>query len=167
MARIRLNPVRVHQAARNKGWSEVKPLTREVLGGARYLAPRGSHHHGSGKPVAATRLADTGRITYFQGVRSVYGFVRFGADWASTVAVGSRPHRIPKHGDKLMGFHWPRAQFSPRLRRRTWRGKSFFTKVRHPGNKRPVRYLQTPLAQYGRKRGFKVVTVRNSRSRLP
>ena len=162
-----MNPVQVHRTARNKGWTEVKGLTKDVFAYSKYLAPRGTRRHGSGKSVAATRLADTGKVTYRETARSVHGYVTYTADWAATVAVGSQPHRIPKRGKKLMGFYWARAQASPTLRRHTWRGKSFFTKVRHPGNKRPVRYLQTPLAQFGRKRNFRVVTVRNSRSRLP
>ena len=167
MARIRLNPVNVHREARNKGWDAVNSVAKPTLAGAQYLAPRGSHRHGSGKGVAAQRLADTGKIRRWETPRSVHAEVVFTADWASTVALGSKAHKIPKLGRRLMGFYWARAQASPKLRRHTWRGKSFFTKVRHPGNKRPIRFLQTPLATYGRKHHFIVKLRPNSRSRLP
>jgi hypothetical protein len=44
----------------------------------------------------------------------------------------------------------------------------FFIKVRHPGNKRPVRYLTTPLGLYGRANGFKVTMMGTvNRTHLP
>ena len=79
-------------------------------------------------------------------------------------------HYIRGHGKRLK-FVWERgnllvsARSSGRLRgrgpsRRLRRvGPYFlFKAVHHPGNKRPVRFLTTPLYMYGRLAGFRVTT---------
>lgn len=167
MARWKPYPVAIHRTARAKGFEVVTGLVNDVYTGGRRIAPRGTHRHGSGTAVAGPRLADSFVRRIWETPRFVYGRVTVTVNYATSQAIGSRPHRIPKSGRRLMGFKWARGDFSPSLRRRKWRGKFFFTKVRHPGNKRPRRFLQTPLAQYGRQRNFKVKIVANSRSFLP
>lgn len=167
MARIRLNPVTVHRAARNRGFQAVTGLVNDVYAGGRRIAPRGTHRHGSGTAVSGPRLADSFTRQIRETPRFVYGRVTVTVAYATAEALGSSPHRIPGAGRKTMGFKWARGDFSPTLRRRKWRGRFWFENVRHPGNKRPRRFLQTPLAQYGRQRNFKVKIVANRRSFLP
>lgn len=167
MARIRLNQLNVHRTARNKGFESVRGLVDDVMVGGRRLAPRGTHRHGSGTAVAGPRLADSFVRRIWETPRMIYGRVTVTVSYATAEAVGSRAHRIPAAGRRLMGFKWARGDFSPTLRRHKWRGKFWFMNVRHPGNKRPRRYLQTPLVQFGRQRHFKVKVVSNTRSYLP
>jgi hypothetical protein len=89
------------------------------------------------------------------------------ADHAATVAVGSQAHDIRPKTAKILAFHSERFAFARKRAGKSARALFYARKVRHPGNKRPVRFLQTPLAMYGRKHGFKVTTVANNRGRLP
>jgi hypothetical protein len=167
MSRIKLYPAVVYRTARAKGYEEVRAVAYPTLAGARYLAPRGSHKHGSGRPVSGPRLADSFGMRWSERINLITVEIYNSADYASTVAIGSGPHTIRPKSKRFLMFEWPRGEASPRMRRRMYKGKFLFKKVRHPGNKRPVRYLQTPLAMYGRSRNFRVVTVPNSRSRFP
>lgn len=167
MSRIVLYPGAVNLAARTKGHEVCRPLAREVLQGGRHLAPRGSGLHGSGKTDTRAKIRDSFGTRNFDYRKEVIYEVYNTADHAATVAVGSRPHTIRAKPGKLLAFQSERFAFQRRLRGRSARSLFFARKVNHPGNKRPVRYLQTPLAQFGRKRGFKVTTVLNNRQRLP
>src|ERR1044071_4592930 len=164
MASWHPNRPMIRATARAKAMELMDPYTQQVLAGGQRLSRRGNHKHGSGKTVAAPRLADTGKITWLGGTAdTIRAQVTFTAPHASTVALGSKAHKIPKSGraKPLLKFKWPRGEASPRLRRRMTRtGFFLFTNVRHPGRKRPVRFLQTPLATYGRKHNFKVKVAR-------
>lgn len=168
MARTVVYSAACRKTGRQKADSLVGPLTRQTIGGAKRLAPRGTHKHGSGTSVSGPRLADSWRVDdVTTAVRRRVTIVNT-ARYADTIARGSKRHRIPKYGFKRLRFSdWPRGHFSPRLRRRFPDGEFFFKKVNHPGNKRPVRFLQTPLALYGRRAGFKVTISGVTRTRLP
>lgn len=89
--------------------------------------------------------------------------------YAETAHQGSKPHVIRARG-KLLKFQWERGSLL--LQRRSGRrgsGRQFlyFRSVRHPGNKRPVRYLTTPLSLVARRNGFLVFGVGRGRRRLP
>jgi len=171
MSRWEPNRAAIHATSRNVAFPLVNRYSNEVLAGGQRLSRLGSHKHGSGKTVAKPRLSATGkRVWAPTGPDVIAVNVVFTADHASTVALGSKAHKIPKsgHAKPLLKFKWPRGEASPRLRRRMTRtGFFLFTRVRHPGRKRPVRFLQTPLATYGRKYNFKVTTASANRSYLP
>lgn len=99
------------------------------------------------------------RITGRVGSRKVY---------AATAHQGSSPHVIRGHG-RMLKFRWERGDFLLRVRgRRGTAGQFFFFRsVRHPGNKRPVRYLTTPLIMFARANGFFALRQEVSRFRLP
>lgn len=74
----------------------------------------------------------------------------------------------------MLKFRWARGDFLVAARAGRRRGSSrltgrfhYFVSVRHPGNKRPVRYLTTPLALFGRINGFVILGVGRGRTRLP
>lgn len=166
MARVVLYPVAIQRTARAKAHEVCGPLAREVLAGGRHLAPKGSRTHGSGRVDNRPSLAASFKMTVSNTPRYVTYDVINTAAHAATVAKGSRPHEIRPKTARVLAFSSERFRFEAR-RAGQIRNKFFARKVRHPGNKRPVRFLQTPLAQFGRKRGFKVTTVANNRSRLP
>lgn len=167
MSRIVLNPVAVQKTARAKGFQVCRPLARDVLAGAKVLAPRGSRMHGSGRVDNRPSIIGSFGQRVSESLRFVTFEVYNTADHASTVAVGSRAHDIRAKSGKVLAFHSDRFAFARKRAGRSARALFFARKVRHPGNKRPVRFLQTPLALYGRKHGFEVTTVANNRGRLP
>lgn len=167
MARIVLNPAAVHRTARAKGYEVTRHLAHRVLAGARYLAPRGSRRHGSGKTDTRPSLAQSFGIRSSETPRYVTFEVYNSAAHAATVAVGSSAHDIKPRQARVLAFASDRFNFERLRAGRSARALFFARKVRHPGNKRPVRYLQTPLAQLGRKNNFVVTVVGNNRSRLP
>lgn len=167
MSRIVLNRAQVYRTARAKAHEVCRPLAREVLAGGRALAPRGSRTHGSGKVDTRPSISASFTMRRSETTKYVIYDVVNTANHASTVAVGSKPHMIMAKAGKLLAFSSERFNFARARAGRSARALFFARKVRHPGNKRPVRFLQTPLAQFGRKRGFKVTTVANNRGRLP
>lgn len=86
--------------------------------------------------------------------------------YAATVHQGSKPHVI-RSRKGMLKFRWERGNLLLERRRGRKRQFFFFDSVRHPGNKRPTRYLTTPLAQFGRLNGFRTITSAPGRSRLP
>lgn len=157
----------IHRTARAKAYEVVRSVAAPVLRDAKYLAPRGTHRHGSGTAVAAKRLADSGGQRWSETPRFITAEVFFDADWAATIAKGSQAHTIRPIRKRFLVFEWERGRLLRGTRGRAGRGGLFFfKKVRHPGNKRPVRYLQTPLALWGRRANMKVTIVGNNRTRL-
>lgn len=95
--------------------------------------------------------------------------------YAATVHQGSEPHYIHGRG-KMLKFEWERGNIQIRARGRRGRQRGrpgprgnyfYFVTVYHPGNKRPVRYLTTPMHLYGRLNGFRTSSARVNRTRLP
>lgn len=176
MAKIRVNK----SLARAEAVRQVTPLvdtvTGQVLSAAKRMAPSGSHMSGSGTPKRGRRLSASLQSKQV-GKGAVVSF-RVGSTvaYAASEHQGSQAHTIRGKGHSLK-FRWARGDQLVIARgrgrigsRRPRRGKDGFfylRVVRHPGNKRPVRYLTTPLAFYGRAHGFKVTTRAVSRSFLP
>ena len=130
------------------------------------LAPRGTHKSGSGVTKAGLPLKQsifTRVDTHFD---LIVGTVGSRVDHAATVHQGSKAHYIRAKG-KLLKFEWPRGNFLLKRQGRRGRKYFYFKTVNHPGNKRPVRYLTTPMHLYGRANGFITVSTPVSRSRLP
>lgn len=160
----------------------VRRTAELIWGGARALVPRGSGRSGSGESIYARgrrslfhTLHVDNSATAFKAVSRVGS----GQNHAATVHQGSDEHVI-RSGGKVLKFRWPRGQLLIEARRSgrlRGRGRSsrlrmqggffFFESVRHPGNKRPVRYLTTPMHLFGRARGFKTTSLPVNRSRLP
>jgi hypothetical protein len=88
-------------------------------------------------------------------------------NYAASVHQGSKSHPIPKAGHTLQTFFWHRARFISRTQRLRSDPQVFFLRVVHPGNKRPNRFLTTPLQQFGRAANFRVRTDKASRGFLP
>jgi hypothetical protein len=140
----------------------VTRLVRQVESGAKRLAPRGDHRHGSGKPRRTRALVPSihSKVTVLAwGIR---GEVGSNAVHAATVHLGSKPHIIRARG-KMLKFTSDRIDFASAARRGRRGGNKrmgrfhYRFSVLHPGNKRPVRYLTTPLVQFGHAAGFRVV----------
>lgn len=102
------------------------------------------------------------------GPNDVKSQVGSSVNHAATIHQGSFPHVILSRRGRTLKFRWERGDFLIRARQRGIRGGfHYFAQVRHPGNKRPVRYLTTPLHMFGRLHGFRVSTVGWGRTRLP
>lgn len=141
------------------------PLMRRTVDhierAAKHLAPRGDHRHGSGK----TRRSRPLQVSITSRIRSsslqISASVGSAQQHAATIHLGSKPHIIRMKG-RVLKFRSDRLDFALAARagrrggnKRTG-GFHYRVQVRHPGNKRPVRYLTTPLVQYGRANGFAV-----------
>jgi hypothetical protein len=153
----------------------VKKTCDQILLGARRLAPRGSHLSGSGElsPDIPLRVSLKSKIDVT--IDNVNGQVGSPVNWAATVHQGSKAHHIVSKRGKILKFRWERGALMMSARGRRRKGGSrmvgrqfwFFGRVHHPGNKRPVRYLTTPMHQFGRANGFRTTSLPVTRSRLP
>lgn len=131
------------------------------------MAPRGDHKSGSGAIKKGLPLARSivQRIDSF--FESITGRVGSHADWAASKHQGSKAHVIRAKG-KMLKFEWERGRLLVKAGKRKHRGKFFFfKKVMHPGDKRPVRYLTTPMHLYARANGFRTTSQPVNRTRLP
>lgn len=131
--------------------------------------PRGSHMSGSGRRRAGLPLASSLRGNLRIGTVEILGRVGSNKRYATTAHQGSSAHIIRARGKQLK-FRWERGSLLLEHRGRSRRGfrhMFYFESVRHPGNKRPVRYLTTPLVMVARRHGFLVFGVGRGRSRLP
>jgi hypothetical protein len=167
MSKIMLSQASVVRSGRLRAFEVARPLTAKVLLGARTLVPKGTHRHGSGRRVAGpTLLASLHSRQVLRDVKQVVFEVGSALNHAATVHQGSEPHDIAARGSKPMVFAWHRARFFKGGRLPADPIVKFF-RVHHPGNKRPRRYLTTPLVQFGRADGFMVSTTPVSRGFLP
>jgi|SRR5687768_500509 len=147
----------------------VRRTVNQIDAGATRLAPRGTHRSGSGKVKRGPNLPSS--LHQSVGVRGdvIHGSVGSTNEYAATAHQGSEPHYIYAKG-KMLKFEWERGRLlvQKRSRGRVRNQRIFyFKKVRHPGNKRPVRYLTTPMHLYGRLNGFATTSSPVSRTRLP
>lgn len=182
MATVRINQVRKVQLAHRLTLPHVRRTSGSILNGAQRLAPRGDHRSGSGERKPGPTLVNS---LYRRDVTSNAAQIvhRVGSDnrYAATMHQGSEAHEIAARG-KLLKFRWERGNLLLAARaagRRNSRGRRvggrirsrggffYFVRVRHPGNKRPVRYLTTPMHLYGRMNGFRTTSGPVSRTRLP
>lgn len=179
MARVNIVQTRKIATAHRLAGPHVRKMANLTIQGARRLAPRGDHRSGSGQRKPGVPLTQSLIIESESSINLIVERVGSRKDYAATVHQGSSPHFINSHG-RLLKFEWERgnlllaARQSGRLR---GRGRSrglrrrgnffFFVTVFHPGNKRPVRYLTTPMHLYGKLLGFRTTSTPVSRSRLP
>lgn len=179
MARVNIDQAKKVATAHRLTGPYVRKTTDLILQGARHLVPRGDHRSGSGDRRPGETLAQSLTVHTDMTLNSITERVGSKKVYAASMHQGSSPHYINSRG-KMLKFEWERgtllmaARASGRLRGRGHsrnlrkRGNFFyFVRVRHPGNKRPVRYLTTPMHLYGRMRGFRTTSTPVSRSRLP
>lgn len=173
MARVRLNRTQIDLLVRQKGRSLVQGVTDRVQTGARALIPVGDHLSGSGKRHTGPTLLSSVYSRVSVNAQEAVGVVGAKAKHAATVHQGSQAHTIRSKRGKVLKFRWERGDFLVAARRGKRRGNRrtgqfhYFMRVRHPGNKRPVQYLVTPLHMFARMSGFKTSSVAVGRSRLP
>lgn len=162
MARVVWNRPEVVAAPRRVALPLVQLTTRQVYAASRRMAPRGNHMKGSGKRQPGQPLRPSIFAKVDVGTNRVRGIVGSRREYAATAHEGSRPHIIRAKG-KMLKFRSDRLDFlaAARTGRRGGnkrRGGFYYAvSVRHPGNKRPVRYLTTPLFLYGQTNGFRVL----------
>lgn len=152
----------------SKAWNHVAKTVNQIERGARILAPKGNHQSGSGAKRPGLPLARSIFSRIDSHFDLITGRVGSFSDHAATVHQGSKPHTIRMKG-KMLKFEWERGRLLVQRRSRGRRAQAifFFKKVNHPGNKRPVRYLTTPMHQYGRANGFRTSSQPVARTRLP
>lgn len=174
MARFVPNQPQITLTAQRLATPLVRSVTQATLTGARRLAPRGDHLSGSGKVRPGSRLEASLYSNLTVGEHRILGRIGARARHSLVVHQGSRAHVIRSSRGKVLKFRWDRGDFLVATRAGRRRGNRrtggfhYFLKVRHPGNKRPVRYLTTPLHLFGRMGGFRVTTVPvGVESRLP
>lgn len=176
MARIRLNQTKVISSAHKAAGPHIKRTSELILGAARRMAPSGNHLSGSGRRQQGQKLKASLVNEVRTGVDYIVRSVGSRKNYAASEHQGSEPHVIRGKG-KMLKFKWERGdmlvtarrrgRISSRYPRRNKNGFFYFVKVKHPGNKRPVRYLTTPMHLFGRMRGFRTDSWPVGRSRLP
>lgn len=144
----------------------VRRTVNQIHQGALRLAPKGTHLSGSGARQPGPNLQSSIFDRIDSGYERIDAVVGSRKDYAATVHQGSKPHVIRAKG-KLLRFEWERGQLLLKRRGKRAKGYFLFRKVNHPGNKRPVRYLTTPMHMFGRMNGFSTTSTPVSRSRLP
>lgn len=172
MSRVVLNRAEAIAIPQRLALPLVRRTTEQILTGAKLLAPRGNHMKGSGKRQPGQPLQPSINSKVTVGPDRIQGTIGSRKEYATTVHEGSKPHVIRAKG-KILKFRSDRLDFlvAARAGRRGGnkrRGGFFYAlRVRHPGNKRPVRYLVTPLFLFGRANGFVVTRFTNRNPRLP
>lgn len=175
MARVNIDKAKKIATSHRLAGPHVRKTSNLILQGARRLAPRGDHRSGSGKRRAGQPLTPSLKMTSRVSTNRIVERVGSTKKYATTVHQGSSPHYIHGRG-KMLKFEWERGNMMVMARGRRGRKRGrpgragnffYFFSVRHPGNKRPVRYLTTPMHLYGRIHGFRTTSTPASRSRLP
>lgn len=143
-------------------------VVAQIAAGARHLVPRGDHLSGSGKRRPGQPLAQSLKVVNKDTATQLVDRVGSTKKYAATVHQGSQPHFIRAKG-KMLKFQWERGGFmikgrGPGRRRSVF---FYFKSVHHPGDKRPVRYLTTPMHLYGRLHGYRTSSQGVNRTRLP
>lgn len=176
MARVRINSSRKIAFAHRVTRPHVSRTSALILQAAKRMVPRGSHASGSGDRRPGQPLSIALHTSSHASTYEIRDQVGSRNSYAATVHQGSKAHWIQSRGGKMLKFQWERgnllvqAKSRGRIRGRVPRSRNgyfFFIRVRHPGNKRPVRYLTTPMNLYGKMRGFRVTSTPASRTRLP
>jgi len=175
MARVNIDQNRKVLTAHRLAGPHHRRTSDLIVQGARRLARRGSHRSGSGVPKRGMSLVNSLHINSRSSMFVLSDLVGSSNRYAASEHQGSQAHFINSRG-KMLKFEWERGNIIVRARGRRGRVRGrpgpagnffFFARVRHPGNKRPVRYLTTPMHLYGRLRGYVTSSARVNRTRLP
>lgn len=177
MARVNIDQQQKVLTAHRQAGPHVRRTANQIIGGARRLAPRGDHLSGSGTRRPGQQLVPSLQIKSNTSMMTISELVGSEKVYAATVHQGSQPHYIHGRG-RMLKFEWERGNLLMAARTRgraKGRGRKlsrkgnffYFVTVHHPGNKRPIRYLTTPMHLYGRINGFRTSSARVNRTRLP
>lgn len=112
---------------------------------------------GSGKPKPGKRLIESYRVAPMTvSANAVQQRIENRNRIAMSIHEGAQRHRIPlRTGGKVLKFRWRKAIAIEGGRRRVRpRNFSYFVSVMHPGNRKPVHFMTTPLAQVARANNF-------------
>lgn len=157
MSRVNLNPTAVRTFGRRNGAIAVKSVQRTALAGSKRMARRSpAHLSGSRVPAQGPRLVEaiTGTPVTFSGW-DVQARIESRTRYTLTEHEGSRAHRIRPRKVRNLKFFWVQKFAIRGGRRRVRPGQaSYFRHVMHPGNRRPVKFLTTPLAASARVNNF-------------
>lgn len=127
-----------------------------ALNGSKRMARRSpAHLSGSGVPKPGRRLSEAIHLGPIR--TSIWGVeqrLNSPKEYSLTEHEGSRAHAIVGRG-KPLRFKW-RKRIGHRTGFRRIRPSefSYFDSVWHPGNRRPVKFLTTPLSAAAREHGF-------------
>lgn len=158
MARVVLSPAAVRLSGQMAGRKAVGMVVGQALPLMKRMAPRSpAHLHGSGKARSGPRLveqikAGPMRVTATTVEQRIESKNRI----TMIAHEGSKRHRIPlRTGGKVLKFKW-RKQIAVREGRRRIRPRqfSYFVHVMHPGNRRPIHFMTTPLASVAKLNNF-------------
>ena len=158
MSRVRLDQAKVRLSAIQAGTKAVRSVAEPARKGARMMAPRSpSHTHGSGRPVAGPRLVEQ---IHLSPIKASTNVVEQRLESRSRITLiaheGSQPHAIYSKRGKVLKFRWRRiATLASGRRRIRPRAFTYLDSVWHPGNRKPVKFLTTPLATAARQNGFR------------
>jgi hypothetical protein len=157
MSRVELNQTAVRTFGRRNGAIAVKKVQAVALSGSKRMAPRSpAHLSGSRVPVRGPRLVEQIKATpvTFRGW-NVEARIESRSRITLVDHEGSKAHRISARRKKALKFFWVRTVARQYGRRRIRPGQaSYFKWVMHPGNRRPVKFLTTPLAVSARLNNF-------------
>ncbi len=167
MARVNIDQVKKIQLAHKLARRHHQKVVNDIFNGAKHLVPRGSHMSGSGKRKPGRTLLNSLKRVDRGTAATLSTLIGSDNRYAASEHQGSRPHFIKRRGGKMLKFEWERGNLLLRLRGKGRRTFFYFKQVHHPGNKRPVRYLTTPMHLYGRLYGYRTASARVNRSRLP
>lgn len=158
MSRIRLNQAAVRLSGQTAGRKAVTKVVTEALPPMKRATPRSpAHLSGSGRPKPGKRLVESYVVAPMTvSVNAVQQRIENRNRVAMTAHEGSQRHRIPlRTGGKVLKFRWRKAVAIEGGRRRIRpRNFSYFVSVMHPGNRKPVHFMTTPLAQVARANNF-------------
>lgn len=158
MSRIRLNQANVIRTGQNLAGPLVRKVANETLLGAKRMARKSpAHLSGNRKRKPGQTLSESINVTAQRmSIGSIEQSVVSPKEYSMTEHEGSKAHRISGRGGKVLKFYWRqrRARSTGAIRRYRPSQASYFDHVRHPGNKKPVKFLTTPLAAAARANGF-------------
>lgn len=157
MSRVVLDKAAVRFFGQREAGKAVSKVARETLLGSKRMARRSpAHLSGSRVPKPGPRLTEAIHLTPMKfSVLTVQQQVMSPVEYSMTEHEGSRRHRIRSRSGKALKFYWRKRQRSQRgFRRFRPTQASYFDHVWHPGNRRPVKFLTTPLAVSARGNNF-------------
>lgn len=158
MSRIELSRTAVRISGQIAGRKAVTIVVGQALPLMKRAAPRSpAHLSGSRRPKPGRRLSEAIVTTpMIVTTTTVAQRIEARKDYAMSIHEGARRHRIPNRtGGKVLKFKWRRVVATRGGRRRVRPTQySYFAHVMHPGIRRPVHFMTTPLAAVARVNNF-------------
>lgn len=157
MSRVKLDQTAVRRFGYRNAAIAVKKVQAQGIVGSKRMAPRSpAHLSGSRVPKPGRRLVDQIVATpvTFTGW-TVQARIESRSNISMVMHEGAKPHRIVAKRKRALKFYWTRTVARQSGRRRIRPGQaSYFKYVMHPGNRRPVRFLTTPLSVAAKSNNF-------------